>query len=78
MTRRHANQLPPAPFARHEGRHRRPRRRWLDELCKPQPEPAAEPAPVDDFSRPRTAPVGLVPYPMAADLYPYNPLRRAS
>ncbi|MGI5274685.1 hypothetical protein ACQEUU_37010 [Nonomuraea sp. CA-218870] len=73
MTRRHLKRKPPAPFARHEGRHRR---RWLDELRKRKPEPAA--APVDDFSRPRTVPLGMWPLAGTDPFFTDNPLKEAS
>jgi len=66
-------------FARRKGRHARPTDTtgWgrLARYCE---EASRHPVVERSFSRPRTAPVGLAPYPMAADLYPYNPLRRAS
>lgn len=66
-------------FARRKGRHARgaDTTGWgrLARYCE---EASRHPVVEKAFTRPRTAPVGLAPYPMAADLYPYNPLKEAS
>ena len=61
-------------FARRKGRHCRhgSLTGWSALALVASLRPVVE----EPFSRRRTTP--LAPYPMAADLYPYNPLERAS
>jgi hypothetical protein len=63
-------------FARRKGRHCR--HGSFTGWSALAPVASLKPVVEESFSRPRTAPRGLVPYPMAADLYPYNPLKDAS
>lgn len=61
-------------FARRKGRHCR--HGSLTGWSALAPVASLRPVVEEPFSRRRTTP--LAPYPMAADLYPYNPLERAS